>query len=336
MSRGDVTIDRDPEVQAIAKSLGLGGPRLKEQLCGAAVDKVRRHMDRFRIEPETLDDVLAVVLDMTGVRIVRVENDNDLARVSRDYRKALPALPVQLELEFAADTEALVFREETPDPRAPSFTAVVDARGQRRWKRWFAERHEPAHILVPDSSSRTLWRRTRADRPEPLEQVIDAIAARLGFWEPLVAPALLAALGAGADILDVFGRVRERLAPEASLEASYRALTRLVPSPLTLIRTDHACRRSDVANREQSFALRATTTMWNDPAERAGMVVWPNFRIPAHSVVHAARSAFIEATRVQQDDLCEWRTESGQALSSRALPVRVTARGAWAAIEPWP
>jgi len=179
-----------------------------------------------------------------------------------------------------------------------------------------------------------LWRRTRAERPEPLEQVIDSIAARFGFWEPLVAPALVSALRGDSSALGAFDLVRRDIAPEASQEATYRALTRLVPFPLTVLRTDIACRRGDVANLEGSLALRATTIMWNDAAELAGVVIWPNFRIPLHSVLHETRDAFIETTRVQEDDLFSWRTESGRALAPRSLPVRVTARGSWATIEP--
>jgi len=336
VKRGEALIDRDPEVRKIAVALGIAGPNLKAKLCDAAEQRVARRMELLRIEPKTLttlDDVHAVVLDMTGVRVERIESDDDLARIASKYKKTRPVLPVQLELEFRAQTEALVFRDEGADPRTPTFTAVVDARGERRFRSWFAERHEPAHLLVPDPSGRVAWRRTTAERPEPLEQVVDAIAARVGFWEPLVGPVLTAALRREQSVLEAFDCVRQALAPEASLEASYRALARIAPFPLTVLRTDLGCRRADRMNSEGSFALRAMTIIWNAAAERAGIVVWQNFRIPSHSVIHEAREDVRGVTKVQDDDLNAWRTERGQMLAKRSLPVRITARGHWATIE---
>lgn len=333
MKRGRALVDGDPEVIGIAKTLGIAGPNLGAKLCAAARDRVAQYMDRFNIEPHALDDVHSVVLDMTGVRIERVENDDDLARVSGKYAKTQVAVGVQLEFEFARNTEALVFRDEGADARQPTFTAVVDARGERGFRAWFAERHEPAHLLVPDPSGKRAWRRTTADRPEPLEQVIDAIASEVGFWEPLVRPVLELAVRQEATVLDAFDRVRRELAPHASQEATYRALARLVAFPLTVVRTQFGCRRGDPNNDENSYALRAQTIVWNEAAERAGTTVWQNFRIPTHSVIHEARGDVFEAARVQDDDLSRWRTESGQPLSRRPLVVRITAKGVWATIE---
>jgi len=333
MKRQASAIDRDPEVQKIAKALGITGSGLRAKLCAAAVQRVSREMERYGIEPETLDDVHALVLNMTRVRVERVKNDVDLERVVRTHQKRQATLGVQLELEFANKTEALVFRDDGADARQPTFTAVIDARGERFFRAWFAERHEPAHLLIPDPSGKRAWRRTTEERPEPLEQVVDAIASEIGFWEPLVRPALTIALAEEATVLDAFDRVRRQLAPNASLEATYRAFTRLVEFPLTVVRSDFGCRRSDRRNLEGSRALRATTLIWNDAAERAGITIWQNFRIPNHSLIHAARGDSIETVRTSHDDLNAWGTEEGRPLAMRRRPVRVTARGAWATIE---
>jgi hypothetical protein len=188
MSRSTLQIDRNPEVIRIAKTLGIGGSNLKSRICDAAVDKVRRRMDMLNIEPESLKDVHALVLDMTGVRIQRVDTDQDLERLAADFERKGPAIPVQLEFEFARNTEALVFRDDRADPRSASYTAVVDARGPRRSRAWFAERHEPAHLLIPDPSSRVAWRRTTVLRPEPVEQLSTRSLRVSGFGSRSYAP----------------------------------------------------------------------------------------------------------------------------------------------------
>lgn len=333
MARGGEGVDRDEEVRRIAKTLGVAGPGLSEKLCTSAVDRVTQYMERFDIVPATLEDVHGVVLNLTGVKIERVENDGDLKRLSQKYAKKQIAAGVQLEFEFARNTEALVFREDNSDARRPAFTALVDSRGDRGYRAWFAERHEPAHLLIPDPSGKVAWRRTTAERPEPLEQVVDAIAARIGFWEPVVRPVLKQIVREERSLLAALERVRLALAPRASREASYRAFARMLPFPLTILRAEVACRRSDANNRDGSRCLRATTVIRNEAAERAGIVVWPNFRIPTHSIIHEAHECERGSVYRSQDDLSAWRTESGRALASRPLAIEVCARGAWATIE---
>jgi hypothetical protein len=333
MARGEESVDRDEEVRRIAKTLGVAGPGLSEKLCAAAVDKVARYMERFDIVPVTLEDVHGVVLNLTGVKIERVENDVDLKRISQKYAKKQVAAGVQLEFEFARNTEAVVFRDDGGDARRPAFTALVDSRGEREYRAWFAERHEPAHLLIPDPSGKVAWRRTTTERPEPLEQVVDAIAARVGFWETIVSPALELALRQEKSVLEAFERARTDLAPRASRESCYRAFVRLVPFPLTLLRTSVGCRRGDPDNADGSLCLRATTVIRNDAAERAGLVVWPNFRIPPHSVISEAREATGARKCSGGDDLAAWRTDSGRPLSTTSRHVWVTACGAWSSIE---
>jgi len=333
MKKGGADIDRDPEVQRIARVLNIGGPNLGEKLAKSAVDMVARQMERFDIVPACLEDVHRVVLDLTGVKVERVENDNDLARISKKYAAKQAAAGVQLEFEFARNTEAVVFRDDGGDARRPAFTALVDSRGEREWRAWFAERHEPAHLLIPDPSGKVAWRRTTTERPEPLEQVVDSIAARVGFWEPVVRPALELALRQEKSVLAAFERARVELAPRASRESSYRAFVRLAPFPLTLLRTSLGCRRGDPDNAEGSCCLRATTVIWNEAAERAGIVVWPNFRIPVHSVLQETNGAPVRKAQARLDDLASWRTERGRAISQCSLGVLVTGLGAWATIE---
>lgn len=333
MARGGEIIDRDAEIRRIAEILGVTGPGLSDKLIATAVAKVARHMERFDIVPATLDDVHAIVLNLTGVKIERVESDSDLKRISQKYAKKQVAAGVQLEFEFAKNTEAIVFRDEASGARRPAFTALVDSRGDRGYRAWFAERHEPAHLLIPDPTGKLAWRRTTTERPEPLEQVVDAIAARIGFWEPIVRPTLEQVIREERSVLAALERARVTLAPNASREASYRAFARLLPFPLTILRSEMASRRADPHNHDGSRCLRATTVIWNDAAERAGIVVWQNFRIPSHSIIHEAHGNKLGGALRSSDDLRSWQTESGRALCLRTLGVEVNARGPWATIE---
>ena len=126
-------IDGDPTVRQVAASLGIRSESgLRAAITERAAERVQSWMEELRLEPETLVDVHQLVLNRTKIRIVRVDSDSDLHRVSARYKEAQPGLPVQLELEFRGDTEALVFATQRCDTRFSKFVAVVDARGSRR------------------------------------------------------------------------------------------------------------------------------------------------------------------------------------------------------------
>jgi hypothetical protein len=312
----------------------MDGRRLREQICAAGIEQVRRWMDDARVEPATLNDVQRVVLNRTGVKLERIETDEDLVRIGGNYQKQMPALPRQLAFEFAKDTEALVFQRKDVDARSASrFVAVVDARGSRKWSAWFAERHEPCHIIIPDRSSASQpWRGTPSERPAPFEQVVDTLAAAIGFWEPMVRPVLLASLARNEHLLDAFDETRGLLAPDASREASYRAFARLSPFPLVMLRVALRCRKRDPANENASLALRVQTLIWNEAAEAAGMLAPLNYRIPAHSVIMNAESDFYGTTHTEVDDLGRWSDSRGRRLAARI--VNVSARRSW--VTMWP
>ncbi len=333
VSRATSRIDRDPEVRRMAEELGVKGPDLQAKLCATATRRVADSLTSLGIEPTTLDEVHAFVLNITRVNVVRVQDDDDLRRVSAELAKKQPLLPKQLELEFGATTEALVVRHEG-DPRQAAFTAVVDARGNRRSRAWFAERHEPAHLLVPDPGGRVAWRRTTVERPEPVEQVIDAIASEVGFWGPIVRPVVERCLRDEGDVFAAFDRARQELAPDASREASYRAFVRFVPYPLAIVFAADGARAADIraGTSAASMALRVQVVIVNEPARALGLMIPTNYRIPSHSIVHQSCVDPTFGVHCQEDCLGLWTDSSGRSLPPRV--VHITARGGWAAVVP--
>jgi hypothetical protein len=328
------SIDTDRQVRTVADALGIRARSdLRRAITKAAVARVEGWMRDLSIEPRSLDDVHQLVLNQTRVEIIRVESDGELEDVSRKYRTRYPALPVQLELELGDSTEALVFRKQ-PDRRSSAFLAVVDARGDRRHRAWFAERHEPAHLLVEDPGAQVVFRRTHQSRAQPIEQVVDSVASAVGFWEPIVRPSFEAALRKHANLLDAIDELRFVVAPNASFEATARAAIQLLPDPVAVLYTDYDCRADDrdlPETRLRSLALRAKSVMINDAADRMGLRIWLNYRIPESSVISVARRAATEHVLTEIDDLGHWTTESGRGL--KALPVRVSAKRCWSTLE---
>lgn len=329
--RGD--IDRDPKVRAIAAAMGIEDcHHLLREIPKRAVGRVESWIATCGLEPIAIDELHRLVLNQTRVRIERIEADADLRRITNRYEPEQPAIATQLELEFEqGQTEALVLQRSTNEGK---YVAIVDARGERRRRAWFSGWHEPSHLVVPDPEARVLFRRTQVHRPEPLEQVIDAVASSIGFWEPMLRPAVKEALRSHETVLEAFEEVRNTYVPEASRESTYRALVRMVEFPLVVLRVAYGWRRRDatLTDKLQSYALRAQTVIWNDLACGQKMIVWPNFRIPRHSAIFVA-AAERPSLRplIQHDRLENWVDSRGNALGPCA--VRVTAYGPWAALE---
>lgn len=325
-------IDRDPKVRALAAAMGIEQSRqLLSEIPKRACDRVGEWIATCGIEPASIDELHRLVLNQTRLRIERIETDLDLERITNAYEPEQPAIGTQLELEFEqGTTEALVLQRS---PRDHQYLAIVDARGDRRHRAWFSSWHEPSHLVVPDPEARLLFRRTQVHRPEPLEQVIDAVASSIGFWEPIIRPALVRALRSHETVLEAFDAVREACVPEASRESTYRALAAMVDFPLVVLRVGYGGRRGDVTttDRLQSYALRAKTVIRNGLAEGQKLVVWPNFRIPRHSAIVAAFERPPVRPLVQHDRLENWTDSKGNRLGPCA--VRVTAHGTWSVLE---
>lgn len=308
-------IDRDPKVHALAAAMGIEQSRhLLSDIPKRACEQVEEWIARCGFEPASIDELHRLVLSQTRLRIERIETDSDLERITNAYEPEQPAIGTQLELEFEqGKTEALVLQRS---PNDHQYLAIVDARGDRRHRAWFSGWHEPSHLVVPDPEARLLFRRTQVHRPEPLEQVIDAVASSIGFWEPIIRPALVRALRSHETALEAFDTVRDACVPEASRESTYRALAAMVDFPLVVLRVGYGGRRGNVTvtDRLESFALRAQTVIRNSLAEGQKLMVWPNFRIPRHSAIAAAFEQPPPRPLVQHDRLENWTDSTGNRL----------------------
>jgi hypothetical protein len=323
-------VDLDPAVRALAERLGIRGQQgLATAIRRAVIDGVEREFERYSLEPKTLDEVLEIVAQLRGMEFVHVQDDSDFDRIESDYGAELPALERQLSFEFRDSTEAVVIRRRPTDPKSNSrYLAVVDARGQRANKAWYGARHEAVHVIVPDDSNKQMYRKTKAERPEPFEQLIDHIASYLGFWRPIVAPALHECLRSCHDILDGFERARVLLASRASREASFRAFADLVSEPVLIIWTDMATKKNGDPT---SLAQRVRTVIVNDAALKAGLSIPKNYRVPPDSVIARSFGQSWELPMLDVERLDHWTDSAGRRLAQ--LAVDGTARDHWAAMR---
>jgi len=99
------------------------------------------------------------------------------------------------------------------------YVAVIDCRGPKRHRFYFTKCHEIAHILLMTDQRRIVFRRTHEEQNHPEEELVDRIAARVGFFPPLLQPYTIAPLS-----FDVINQIVSDLGPEASWESAVRGV----------------------------------------------------------------------------------------------------------------
>lgn len=329
----DSWFDNDVIIQGAAHALGLRGSRgLRSAIVRSSVERIQGWAEEFGIAFTGVEDVLELVKNQTRVETVRVESDEQLAEIARQYSRDVATRQVQLEFEFnRMNTEALVFQRDQQARSAPKFVAVVDARGDRVNRAWFGERHEPTHLLIRDPSTGLVWRRRGADKPTPVERLVDDVASEIGFWAPFVEPLVREELRRGGPVLEAFERLRAAIAPEASRAASYRAFARYVETPLLIVYCKESCRKADekLGRLSGSWALRVADAIESPSARRESLFIPDNYRIPTHSCIHSSVRSGLPL--VEDDNLWLWTDSSGSRRP--AVRVRVYADGAWACLE---
>src|SRR5581483_431288 len=138
---------------------------------------------------------------------------------------------------------------------------------------------------------------------------------------------------------DKVERIRSILCPDASRTASLIGITKIWPQPAVLLRAEEGLRRNEQrAHRQGSFgfveapqpALRAVKSSPNEAAREIGMIVFPNMRIPADSVIaEVFREGAGQGVRIENLD--SWVATDGTQLRRR--PVSVEARWSYDGVD---
>lgn len=325
-------IDRDRTVVEVAQRLGI---HTEMDLLRAIPDAVERKVDAWLTDcgvvPETLEDVHRFVLNRTRLKVHRVEIDDDIRHISSLYQTEIPNLGIQLALEFGRDGTEAVLMRRPGGGLSGRYVAIIDAREERARRAWYAERHEAAHLLVDDPSVEEVWR--RSGDASPIERVVDAVAARVGFWPEVVRPVVHRVRPTvGIGLLDALAGCRASLAPEASTEASLRSFALYLNEPTLFVYCDMASRKAEerFGCAAPSFRLRVRAQVSSPSARSKGLFLPTNFSVPMHSIIHSAFDVGPVETLYQDDCLGNWSDSSGKTL--RALPIRIEAQGRWAVL----
>ena len=174
----------------------------------------------------------------------------------------------------------------------------------------------------------TLARRTRVNRPEPEETLVDRVAAVLAFFPDIFEPVALEEYTRdGRLTLATIDRVRERIVPDASREATARACLQQIPTPAWLLRCGmglNAKETRELNNPQMSFfpkeppetKLRLRAAVSSLEADALGIRFHPNMRIPDTSIVTQAFHSSEREPVVGVENLEAWETSLGGSVGA--------------------
>ena len=285
----------------------------------------------------TLSELLRATAATLDTLFVEIHDDVKLADVRTEYLARGERVFATLAEQLGPHVYAITFKLTRPREGDRRFVSIIDGRGDKAGRSYFSKWHELAHLLTLTSQARLRFCRTHAEPEEqkdPEEALMDVIAGDVGFCPEVVRPH-----ATGEISFERIANLREQLCPDASQQASLIGLVKSWPAPCVLVEARPGLKAHERRLLAQgcfpfhdgpAAVLRAVNVTINRAAERAGMTIHRNMRIPGESVITQVfenRVTSLEA----EEDLAWWTSSSGRGLPPR--PVTVRARHRWDAAE---
>ena len=320
---------QSPQIWQIASALGLAGN-------GSPVDAVLRYCDA-RVHniladfPECTSpaELLLIMAAMLGTSFEEVHSDEGLIELQDRYCKVGEFGFASLQKDLDGEAYGVTYRRLAIVHGERAFVSVIDCRGNKALRSYFTKWHELGHLLILTDQQRQNLRRTHSPeiQKDPEEALIDAIAGQMGFHSRFLLPEIRSVVSF-AEI----DRIRAKLFPEASFQASANAYAKNHVAPCLLIEAKLALKKVEQAELLQgSFVffepatprLRVQTAVASTMAKKHGLYIPRNFRVPEASIVH---QVFTDG-RGQGDaleSLSLWESSDGKFL--RPMPIHIEVR----------
>ena len=280
----------------------------------ACLDRVAPILDKLL--PCTGEEIALGLAEHLHLTFEEVHGPHDVEKLEERYLKLKREIGfAQLRPELAKPgVDALLFQRMHASERdRDRWVAVLnlqesDAKGY--WNRF----HELGHRIAEPPQAVLPFRRHQFEATNPVEALIDSVAADIAFYPPAVRPSIVDLARYGALTFDLIDTFRHGYAPTASLLSTMKAMVKFWPTPAAALTSEVRGRRG---RPDLDRALRVAVQGCNDSARAAGMVFFPNMRVPPSSPIEVAFES--GADEEGREDLGQWRTSSGSALAPREV-----------------
>jgi hypothetical protein len=337
------TIDRHHEVIQMAANLGLDW---KTAPTAAIINFCKERIAGWvagASDIQTLDELEALVCHKLRLTIDEFSSDEELDSVIAKYVGKGEFVFATQRDGFGPETFATLIRRENATPTCPDqFVALVDCRGEKAHRRFFTRWHEIAHVLTLVRGQMALpFHRSTTNR-DPVEQLMDKIAAEVGFFDDIFGPGVRSAIAeAGGSLsLDLVEQIRSTQCSRASFLATLIAVVTRAPVPAVSIEAGWGYKKSErrllrtpglFPEVEPKAELRVLTVGCNEAALQAGLRIHQNMRVPATSVIaRVIEDPIAWGARMPLkavESLEDWTTSSGGPIGEGKVTVEARRHG---------
>ena len=313
----------EKELKRVARELSLGPTgNFEDMIVEHCLARLRAWVAVHGI-PQTLSELANEFAASLDMRITEVRTESDIDAASEEMSPVQKAVIGELKTEFSGDTDAITVRILDRKPWDREYWAIINCQGWHEYRRYYTKWHEIVHRLLDGQQLAFAFRRTKVNRPEPGEALVDRVAATLAFYPDIFEPVVSEELAReGRLTFDVIDNVRERIAPEASREATANACLRLMPSPVWFLQCHMGLKASEMRklkSPQMSFypeeppeaKLRVRISSYSLSAEDLGIRFHPNMRVPESSIVNIGFNDMWGDSNQGTEALDTWETSSG-------------------------
>jgi hypothetical protein len=320
---------QSPKIWRIASALRLSVNGLPAdailRFCDDRAEKILTDFPDCATPTELLDIMAA----MLGTTFEEVHSDEELLELQQRYCRAGEFGFATLHKDLDDEAFGVTYRRMAAMPGERAFVSVIDCRGHKALRKYFTKWHELSHLLILTDPQRSGFRRTHGPgtRKDPEEFLVDTIAGHIGFHSRFLLPEIRSVISFGE-----VDRIRAKLFPEASFQASANAFAKNHGAPCLLIEAKMAFKKDEQQELLQgSFGffdppspkLRVTSVVANGPARERGLYIPKNFRVPQTSIIN---EAFVGGRDHCSDQECLslWESSDGKRLNR--MPIRIEVR----------
>ena len=315
--------DYELELKRVARELGLGS-------AGNLEDMIVRHcLERLRAwvaahgTPPTLSDLADEFAASLDLHITEVHTEEEIDAVLEEVSQVQKAAIGDLKTEFRGNTDAIIVRRLDRKPWHREYLAIINCQEWHEYRRYWTKWHEIVHLLLVGQQPAFTFRRTSQNQSDPGEVLVDRVAASLAFFPDMFEPVVREECAREDRFtFDVIDRVRDRIAPDASREATTNACLRYVPSPVWFLQCHMGLKASEerrLNSPQLSFfpeeppenKLRVRRCSYSRSAEDLGIRFHPNMRVPESSIVALGFHDEWEEPKEGTEALDAWETSSG-------------------------
>ena len=321
------------ELKRVAKELGLAQTGdIEAAIIAHCLDQLREWAVSYG-NPDTLSELTDHFATSLGMQLKEVRGQEDIDSLLGQVAPEQRAVIANLKAELGDDTDAVTILRMNRKPWDQVYLAVINCQDWHEFRRYFSKWHEIVHRLIEGQQLTFAFRHTKVTKLEPEEILVDRVAAALAFYPDIFAPIANEEIERdGRLTFAAIDRIRDRVVPDASREATVLACVRHLARPAWFLRCGMGLKAEEArrvnspqthmfANEPPREKLRVRTGAPTATGKAIGIRFYPNMQVPEDSVVAKVFHDPQGITEEAREYLEDWSTSSGGPIGSGVIEV---------------